>query len=71
MNYITTTIMQLKKGFGKFRKITEKIKIFMYNVNGPFRVENPILQEIYKANPTHPYIFLIKYLRYAYIPNFK
>ena len=46
MNYITTTIMQLKRGFDKFRIITEKTKIMVCTGKGPFRVETPIFLNI-------------------------
>ena len=38
--------------FEKFSEIKLKFKIFMHNVNGPFRVENPIFLETYKLNGT-------------------
>ena len=38
--------------FGKFTVIKIKIKIFMYNTKGPFKVENPISYKTYKVNQT-------------------
>ena len=45
--------MQLKKGFDKFRIITEKTKIMVCTCKGPFRVENLIFLENYKLNGTY------------------
>ena len=62
MSYTTTTIMQLKRGFGKFRKITEKIKIMVCKWKGPFRVKNPLFLETYKVNKIYLKIFLFTHL---------
>ena len=48
--------------FEKFSEIKLKFKIFMHNVNGPFRVENATSHKTYKVNRTCLYIFLVTHL---------
>ena len=63
--YTNNTLMQMEGRIQKFYLKMEKFQFLVFNVKGPFKVDNLTFHKAYEPKHTHFRIFLINYLRYA------